>query len=102
MGIAVPTQFVSTNDLLPTKNALNTMFAAQNPTTGALPESGPPLSQLGSDTYHMWSMIGVYNAFLYDGDVDFLENLWANYTFAMAYMQVRVLPLPTLLYLTPV
>ena len=36
----------------------------------------------------MWSMIGVYNAFLYDGDVDFLENLWANYTFAMAYMQV--------------
>ncbi|VDB84465.1 unnamed protein product [Peniophora sp. CBMAI 1063] len=90
MGIAVPTQFVSTNDLLPTKNALNTMFAAQNPTTGALPESGPPLSQLGSDTYHMWSMIGVMNAFLYDGDINFLENLWSNYTFAMAYMQSKV------------
>ncbi|KAF5381217.1 hypothetical protein D9757_007907 [Collybiopsis confluens] len=58
MGIAVPTQFVSTFDLLPTKNALSTMFAHINPTTGALPESGPPLSQLGSDTYHCWTMIG--------------------------------------------
>ncbi|KAG6889445.1 hypothetical protein C0992_005165 [Termitomyces sp. T32_za158] len=58
MGIAVPTQFVSTNDLLPTRNALSTMFAAINPITGALPESGPPLSQMGSDTYHMWTLIG--------------------------------------------
>ncbi|KAK7680793.1 hypothetical protein QCA50_016101 [Cerrena zonata] len=41
MGVAVPTQFVSTNDLLPTKNALSTMFAAIDPKTGALPESGP-------------------------------------------------------------
>lgn len=84
------------------------MFAAQNPKTGALPESGPPLSQMGryasglfepfvysclhSDTYHMWSMIGVFNAFLYDGDEDFLENLWTNYTFALAYIQVRTHP----------
>jgi hypothetical protein len=55
MGIAVPAQFVSTNDLLPTKNALSTMFAAIDPKTGALPESGPPLSQQGSDTYHAWT-----------------------------------------------
>jgi hypothetical protein len=42
MGIAVPTQFVSTLDLLPTKNALTTQFSAINPKTGALPESGVP------------------------------------------------------------
>ena len=64
MGIAVPTQFVSTNDLIPTINALATMFAAINPTTGALPESGPPLSQQGSDTYHAWTLIGVCQFFL--------------------------------------
>ncbi len=58
MGIAVPAQFVSTNDLIPTRNALATMFAAINPKTGALPESGPPLSQQGSDTYHAWTLIG--------------------------------------------
>ncbi|KAF5378492.1 hypothetical protein D9615_007115 [Tricholomella constricta] len=47
------------NALVPTRNALSTMFAAINPKIGALPESGPPLSQLGSDTYHAWTLIGV-------------------------------------------
>lgn len=60
MGISVPTQFVSTNDLLPTKNALSTMFAAQNPTTGALPESGPPLSQTVS-TFFFYSRSSPYS-----------------------------------------
>ncbi|KAH8112125.1 Six-hairpin glycosidase [Phellopilus nigrolimitatus] len=74
MGIAVPTGFVSTNDLLPVRNALSTMFAAINPTTGALPESGPPLSQLGSDTYHAWTLVGTHNYYLYTGDIDWLQN----------------------------
>ncbi|KAA1466954.1 glycoside hydrolase family 78 protein [Dentipellis sp. KUC8613] len=87
MGIAVPTQFVSTNDLLPTKNALSTMFAAQNPTTGALPESGPPLSQQGSDTYHMWTLVGAYNYYIYSGDDAWLQNVWTNYTKAVSFIE---------------
>lgn len=79
MGIAVPTSFVSTNDLIPTRNALSTMFAAIDPVTGALPESGPPLSQLGSDTYHAWTLIGTHNYYLYSGDIDWLQTIWANY-----------------------
>ncbi|KAH9837900.1 Six-hairpin glycosidase [Rhodofomes roseus] len=90
MGIAVPTQFVSTNDLLPTRNALSTMFAAQNAETGALPESGPPLSQQGSDTYHGWTLIGTYNYFLYSGDYAWLEDTWGNYTKAVAYLTGKV------------
>ncbi|KAH9919649.1 Six-hairpin glycosidase [Fomitopsis serialis] len=90
MGIAVPTQFVSTNDLLPTRNALSTMFAALNPETGALPESGPPLSQQGSDTYHGWTLIGTYNYFLYSGDYEWLEDTWSNYTKAVAYLTSKV------------
>ena len=90
MGVAVPTQFVSTNDLLPTRNALQTMFAAINPKTGALPESGPPLSQTGSDTYHAWTLIGVYNYYLYTGDIEWLQNLWANYTKAVAFLEGKV------------
>ncbi|KAF9552097.1 glycoside hydrolase family 78 protein [Agrocybe pediades] len=90
MGIAVPAQFVSTNDLLPTKNALSTMFAAQNTKTGALPESGPPLSQQGSDTYHMWTLIGTYNYFMYSGDVKWLQNIWTNYTKAVAFLEAKV------------
>ncbi|EIW56811.1 Six-hairpin glycosidase [Trametes versicolor FP-101664 SS1] len=90
MGIAVPTQFVSTNDLIPTRNALSTMFAAIDPVTGALPESGPPLSQLGSDTYHAWTLIGTHNYYLYSGDVDWLQTAWANYTKAVAFLEGKV------------
>ncbi|THU84315.1 Six-hairpin glycosidase, partial [Dendrothele bispora CBS 962.96] len=90
MGIAVPTQFVSTLDLLPTKNALSTMFSHINPTTGALPESGPPLSQLGSDTYHMWTLIGTHNYYLYSGDIEWIEEIWGNYTKAVAFLEGKV------------
>ena len=114
MGIAVPTQFVSTNDLLPTKNALSTMFAAINPKTGALPESGPPLNQQGSDTYHAWTLIGTCasifsyrairlelkslpvawvdpdNYHLFSGDTDWLLDVWANYTKAVAFLEGKV------------
>jgi len=90
MGVAVPTQFVSTNDLLPTRNALSTMFAAINPKTGALPESGPPLSQTGSDTYHEWTLIGTYNYYLYSGDTAWLQTVWSNYTKAVTFLEGKV------------
>ncbi|KAJ7118101.1 glycoside hydrolase family 78 protein [Mycena epipterygia] len=100
MGIAVPTQFVSTNDLIPTRNALATMFSAINPVTGALPESGPPLSQLGSDTYHCWTLIGTHNYYLYSGDIAWLENIWANYTKAVAFLEAKVDPTVGLMNVT--
>ncbi|TFK33098.1 Six-hairpin glycosidase [Crucibulum laeve] len=90
MGIAVPAQFVSTNDLIPTRNALSTMFAAINPSTGALPESGPPLSQQGSDTYHAWTLIGTHNYYLYSGDTVWLKQIWSNYTKAVAFLEGKV------------
>ncbi|KAE9407353.1 Six-hairpin glycosidase [Gymnopus androsaceus JB14] len=90
MGIAVPTQFVSTFDLTPTRNALFTMFTHINPETGALPESGPPLSQLGSDTYHCWTLIGSYNYYLFSGDDEWLSTIWPNFTLAMSYIEGRV------------
>ncbi|RPD76861.1 Six-hairpin glycosidase [Lentinus tigrinus ALCF2SS1-7] len=92
MGIAVPTQFVSTNDLIPTRNALSTMFAAINPRTGALPESGPPLSQLDSDTYHAWTLIGTHNYYFYSGDSEWLQTVWANYTKAVGFLEGKVGP----------
>ncbi|GLB45730.1 putative bacterial alpha-L-rhamnosidase 6 hairpin glycosidase domain [Lyophyllum shimeji] len=90
MGIAVPAQFVSTNDLIPTRNALSTMFAAINPKTGALPESGPPLSQQGSDTYHAWTLIGTHNYYLFSGDTAWLQQAWTNYTKAVAFLEGKV------------
>ncbi|KAL0569902.1 hypothetical protein V5O48_012059 [Marasmius crinis-equi] len=89
MGIAVPTAFVSTNDLVPVKNAFLTMFSGQA-SDGSLPESGPPLSQKGSDTYHAWTLIGCYNYHLYTGDTSTIQRLWTNYTHAVAYLEGKV------------
>jgi hypothetical protein len=79
MGIAVLSTFVSLGNLVSVKNALQVMYDTQNTTTGAFDESGPPLSQKGSDTYHMWTMIGTYNYFLYTNDTNFLASNWQGY-----------------------
>ncbi|OQE30470.1 hypothetical protein PENFLA_c003G06452 [Penicillium flavigenum] len=90
MGIAVPSAFVSLGDLESVKNALQIMYNTQNKTTGAFDESGPPLSQKDSDTYHMWSMIGTYKYVLYTNATDFLLENWASYKHAMEYIYGKV------------
>lgn len=89
MGVAVPSTFVSIGDLDSVKNALQTMYDHQN-SDGSFPEAGPPLLQQGSDTYHMWSMIGTYNYLLYTDDTSFLRQNWAKYLKAMAYIYGKV------------
>ncbi|CAG8304352.1 unnamed protein product [Penicillium salamii] len=90
MGIAVPSAFVSLGDLESVKNALQIMYTTQDNSTGAFDESGPPLSQKDSDTYHMWSMIGTYNYILYTNDTDFLLKNWGGYLHAMDYIYGKV------------
>lgn len=89
MGIAVPSTFVSIGDLVSVKNALQVMYDNQN-ADGSFPEAGPPLLQQGSDTYHMWSMIGTYNYVLYTNDTDFLAQNWEGYLDAMNYIYAKV------------
>jgi hypothetical protein len=90
MVIAVPSTFFSLGDLTSVKNALQVMYNTQNTTSGAFAESGPPLSQLGSDTYHMWTMIGMYNYFLYTNDTNFLASNWEGYELAMRYISAKI------------
>ncbi|RMY97814.1 hypothetical protein D0864_04629 [Hortaea werneckii] len=90
MGIAVPSTFVSIGDLESVMTALQTMYDHQN-SDGSFPEAGPPLLQQGSDTYHMWTMIGTYNYILYTNDTAFLEKNWARYEYAMEYIHGKVL-----------
>ncbi|GAQ44395.1 hypothetical protein AtubIFM55763_011374 [Aspergillus tubingensis] len=90
MGIAVPSAFVSLGDLDSVKNALQVMYDTQDNSTGAFDESGPPLSQKDSDTYHMWTMVGTYNYMLYTNDSDFLEQNWEGYQKAMDYIYGKV------------
>lgn len=91
MGVAVPSTFVSVGDLDSVKNALQTMYNNQN-ADGSFPEAGPPLLQQGSDTYHMWTMIGTYNYLLYTNDTDFLAENYHGYLHAMDYIYGKVGP----------
>lgn len=98
MGVAVPSTFVSIGDLDSVKNALQTMYNNQN-ADGSFPEAGPPLLQQGSDTYHMWTMIGTYNYLLYTNDTSFLAGNYAGYLRAMDFIYGKVLA-PCLLNVT--
>ncbi|KAL0261529.1 hypothetical protein SLS55_002959 [Diplodia seriata] len=89
MGVAVPAAYVSTGELESVRNALEVMYDYQE-ADGAIPEAGPPLLQKGSDTYHMWTMIGTYNYVLYSGDLDFLGLVWERYLKAMDYVYGKV------------
>ena len=89
MGIAEAATFVSLGDLDSVANALQTMYDHQN-ADGSFPEAGPPLLQQGSDTYHMWSMIGTYNYLLYTNDTAFLSKNWGRYLHAMDYVYNKV------------
>lgn len=89
MGIAVPSTFYSVGDLELVQTALQTMYDHQN-ADGSFPEAGPPLLQQGSDTYHMWTMIGTYNYILYTNHTDFLAQNWPRYEYAMEYVYNKV------------
>lgn len=99
MGVAVPSTFVSVGDLDSVRNALQAMYDNQN-ADGSFPEAGPPLLQQGSDTYHMWSMIGTYNYLLYTNDTAFLARNWAGYLAAMDHIYAKVQPSSGLLNVT--
>ncbi|KAF5355117.1 hypothetical protein D9756_005314 [Leucocoprinus leucothites] len=90
MGISSHTELVALNDILPSKNSLLVMFSTQDPATGALQYSGPPINARGSDTYISWSLIGAHNVWLYTGDLGFIRTVWTNYTKALAFLEGQV------------
>jgi len=92
MGVAVPTAFVSTGNLQPVRTALQVLFDNQDEANGALPECGPPLLKRGSDTYHLWTLIGASRYVLYSGDLPWIGALWPRYLKAIDYAIRRIKP----------
>ncbi|MGW1214388.1 alpha-L-rhamnosidase-related protein [Streptomyces sp. NPDC002499] len=89
MGIAVPTQYAYSNDLVSTRNALTTMFNAQS-AAGEIPWSGPPFNLTGSDTYHTWTLLGTSTYYTYTVDRAWLDSEWANYKRGMAFITNKI------------
>jgi hypothetical protein len=84
MYIAVPGIAVSTYDMVAVRNALDVLFDHQY-ADGSLPYAGPPLGFHGefSDTYHMHTLLGVWNYVLFSGNVKWLKKRWSAYTRAL-------------------
>ncbi|KAL6709102.1 hypothetical protein ACN47E_001918 [Coniothyrium glycines] len=85
MAIAVPGVVVSTNDVVSIETSLNSLFDVQNSSTGQLPYAGRPFPLILSFTYHLYTLIGVADHYLYTGDIDYLSSLWDKYKLALAF-----------------
>ncbi|WP_052433071.1 alpha-L-rhamnosidase-related protein [Streptacidiphilus carbonis] len=91
LGVSVPTQYASLGDLTPTRNALTTLYQHQA-ASGELPFAGPEVNFYGSDTYHLWTLIGTANYYQYSHDKAWLDTEWSNYQRALAFSPAKVQP----------
>jgi alpha-L-rhamnosidase-like protein len=91
MFIAVPAIAMSTYDMLAVRNALDVLFEHQY-SDFSLPYAGPPMGFRGefSDTYHMHTLLGVYNYVLFSGDIPWLRHRWPAYLEALAVSVAKV------------
>jgi len=79
-GVSIPTAYVSTGDTLSSANAVETIFNCQDDSTGMFSMVGPPICNFfGSDTYHLWAIIGVCNVHGYRQDTVWLQRLWPRF-----------------------
>ncbi|MFC5827343.1 MGH1-like glycoside hydrolase domain-containing protein [Nonomuraea insulae] len=89
LGIAVPTQYAYSGDLTSTRNAISTMYGVQS-AEGEIPWSGPPFNLTGSDTYHLWTLLGTATYYTYSADRAWLDSQWAGYKRGMAFIIAKI------------
>ncbi|KXS99524.1 hypothetical protein AC578_4246 [Pseudocercospora eumusae] len=85
MAIAVPGMIVSYSDLVSVANSLDSLFAVQNTTTGQLPYAGRPFPETLSFTYHLYTLIGVADYYLYSNELSYLQGKWDQWKLAMNF-----------------
>jgi hypothetical protein len=87
IGIEQRTAYVSRNDMLSARNALDTLYALQDSATGGLPFVGPPVGAMGiSDTYHMWTLLATADYLRFSGDKAWLNGHWQQYVAGLGYL----------------
>ena len=84
MHIAVPSIAVSYYDLITVANSLDSLFDLQNK-SGQLPYAGRPFPLIFSATYHLYSLIGVADYYLYSGDADYARGKWDQWKLGLNY-----------------
>ena len=89
MGVSSPTAYVSTDDMTAVRNSLTTMYQNQK-STGELPYGGPEFDFYSSDTYHMWTLIGTYDYYLFTGDKSWLDGIWSQYQLGVNFITAKI------------
>ncbi|GAB7362002.1 hypothetical protein MBLNU230_g2038t1 [Neophaeotheca triangularis] len=84
MAIAVPAIVVSYDDLVSVANALDSLFVLQTE-DGQLPYAGVGFRREFSFTYHLYTLIGVADYYLYADALDYLQGKWEAWKLAMSY-----------------
>ncbi|MFJ6465988.1 alpha-L-rhamnosidase C-terminal domain-containing protein [Streptomyces sp. NPDC091387] len=91
LGISVLTDHVSLGDLVTVRNALQTLYNHQDPTSGALPYAGPAVNFIGnSDAYHLWTLIGTASYAQLSGDLDWTRTVYDGYRRALAHVVAKI------------
>ncbi|KAL0485203.1 MET18 [Acrasis kona] len=84
LGVSIPSAFASTNDLDAIKNAMDTLYSVQK-NTGELPWSGPVFNLWGSDTYHLWTLLGSALYYDYTQNTEWLTKNWPRINMKYRY-----------------
>jgi hypothetical protein len=90
MGISLPTEYASTDDVVSSRNSLTTLYQHQNTSTGELPFSGPMFNLTGSDTYHTWTLVGTAYYYTYSADKPWLDSIWNQYKLGMGFIVGKI------------
>jgi hypothetical protein len=89
MGISIPTGYAALFDTVSGKNSLQTLFNHEDG-AGQLPYAGPPMNFGGSDTYHMWTLVGTCLYYLYSGDKAWLDGVWPKFKLGMTFITNKI------------
>ncbi|CAG8971491.1 hypothetical protein HYALB_00002075 [Hymenoscyphus albidus] len=89
LTIAIISILVSTGDTAGVRNTLQVLYNDQA-VDGGLPFAGPGINIYNSDTYHMATLIGTHDYFLYTNDKAWLSGVWDRYKKAMAFITAKV------------
>lgn len=104
LTVALPSILISTGDIDGAKNTIQVLYNDQvsscfmalffahalQQSSGELPFAGPGLNIFGSDTYHMATLIGTYDYFLFTNDESFISANWGKYKLGMDYITAKI------------
>jgi hypothetical protein len=90
MGVSQTTAFVSTNDAISARGALNVLYAHQA-ADGGLPYCGPPVNfGTVSDTYHLWTLVASSDYYIETRDKAWLDRHWAQYKAGVLFSMNKI------------